>query len=224
MIDPQHFIEEVSHHPYLGLAILIIPSGLGLPIPEDISLLVAGYLCYKNPAHASLWLMIPWAMALVLGSDLLLFYIGRAVGKSIVNVPFLKRVFTVQRLEMCRELFEAHGGKILFAGRFMPGLRAPLFFTAGHLKVPSWKVILYDGGAALLSVPTIILLAWWFGEHFDKVKALVRRTEYAIIAVIILVVVLYVVSQINKRFVNRLSQKAHEKIQSRDESASKDTP
>ncbi len=222
MIDPQQFIEEVGHHPYLGLAVLIIPSGLGLPIPEDISLLVAGYLCYKNPEYASLWLMIPWAMFLVLGSDLLLFYIGRAVGERIVNVPFLKRVFTPQRLEMCQELFEAHGGKILFAGRFMPGLRAPLFFTAGHLKVPAIKVILYDGGAALLSVPTIIILAWWFGEHFDKVKALVRKTEYAILAVIVLVVIFYIISVLNKRFVNRLSQKAHEKIQNRDDSSPKD--
>ncbi len=224
MINPEQFIEEVAHHPYLGLAILIIPSGLGLPIPEDISLLVAGYLCYKNPMDASLWVMIPWAMFLVLGSDLLLFYIGRAVGESIVNVPFLKRVFTVQRLQMCQELFEAHGGKILFAGRFMPGLRAPLFFTAGHLKVPPWKVILYDGGAAVLSVPTIILVAWYFGEHFDWIKQQVRKTEYAIIAVIILVVVFYVISQVNKRFVNRLSQKAHEKVQSRDENAPKDNP
>jgi membrane protein DedA with SNARE-associated domain len=218
VIDPQQFIEEVGHHPYLGLAILIIPSGLGVPIPEDISLIVAGYLCYKNPEYASLWVMIPWALFLVLGSDLLLFYVGRFVGERIVKVPLMRRMLTPQRLETSREMFEAHGGKILFAGRFMPGLRAPLFFTAGHLRVPAWKVLLYDGGAALLSVPTIILLAWWFGEHFDKVKKLVRAGEYTVLGLIVVVaVVLYVMSLINKRVVNKLSKSAHEKLQAREE-------
>ena len=222
MIDPQHFIETASHHPYLGLAVLIVPSGLGVPIPEDISLIVAGYLCYKYPLDASLWLMIPWALCLVVGSDLGLFYLGRFVGDRILRVPFMKRVLTAERLEMSKELFEAHGGKILFAGRFMPGLRAPLFFTAGHLKVPPIKVLLYDGGAALLSVPTIILVAYYFGEQFDQVKKAVRHTEYAILTVIVLVVLFYIGAQLNKRFVNRLSKKAHEKIQSKEDQSSKD--
>jgi membrane protein DedA with SNARE-associated domain len=221
VIDPQQFIEEVGHHPYLGLAILIIPSGLGVPIPEDISLIVAGYLCYKNPEYASLWIMIPWAMFLVMGSDLLLFYVGRFVGDKIVKVPLMRRMLTPERLEMSRALFEGHGGKILFAARFMPGLRAPLFFTAGHLKVPAWKMVLYDGGAAVLSVPTIILLAYYFGEHFDKVKKLVRAGEYTVLGLIVVIaIVLYVMSVINKRVVNKLSQSAHEKIQSREDSSS----
>lgn len=224
MFDPQQLIEFAKHHPYFGVAVMIIPSGLGLPIPEDISLLVAGYLCYLTPAEANLWIMIPWALFLVVGSDLLLFYIGRRVGDQIVRVPLLRRVFTAQRLETSRELFEAHGGKILFAARFMPGIRAPLFFTAGHLRVPAFKVILYDGGAALLSVPAIILAAWYFGEHFDYVTSLVRRTEYAIIAIILLITFFYVGSMLHKRLIGWVTQRAHEKVQQREEGKGADKP
>ena len=40
--------------------------------------------------------------------------------------------------------------------RFMPGLRAPIYFTAGTVGVKFHTFLFYDGLAALVSVPAIV--------------------------------------------------------------------
>ena len=50
--------------PYVVVLGLIILSGFGLPIPEDIPLILAGYLCYpfeETGAYANPWILFPWS-------------------------------------------------------------------------------------------------------------------------------------------------------------------
>ncbi len=58
--------------------------------------------------------------------------------------------------------------------RFTPGLRFPGHFCCGVLGVPAWKFTAIDGTAALLTVPTQVLLVAYYGgkilESFKKFK------------------------------------------------------
>jgi membrane protein DedA with SNARE-associated domain len=90
------------------------------------------------------------------------------------------------RLDLVRKKLDKNGAKFLFAARFMPGLRAPIFFSAGTLHVSYWRFLLYNGSAAVLSVPAIIGAVYYFGEQFDHIVKIIRRAEHGIIIVILL--------------------------------------
>jgi membrane protein DedA with SNARE-associated domain len=64
-------------------------------------------------------------------------------------------------------LFEKHGQKIVMIARFMPGVRAVTYFTAGSVGMPYWRFILWDGLAALLSAPMFVFLGFHFGSELD---------------------------------------------------------
>ena len=165
----------VTHFAYAGVLLVLLLSGFGLPIPEDLPLILGGYLCATG--RAELEIMIPLTLLAVVGADVMVYALGRRYGYLVPQLPMFRRFLTPSRLERAGEFLVDHGGKALFAGRFMPGLRTPIFFTAGLLKVPFWKFLLADGLAALISVPTLVLVGWYFSSYLEEVRKWAGGTQ-----------------------------------------------
>lgn len=176
----------LTHFGYWGIFLVLMASGLGLPFPEDIPLLFGGYLCAQG--YASLEIMIPFTFLTVVGADSMLYLLGRRYGRHVPNLPLFRRFLTPERLANAEMAFHKHGGKTLFTSRFLPGIRAGVFFTAGVFKIPVWKFLLFDGAAALLSVPLLVLLGYWFSSHLDKVKDAAFATQMSVGALVACIV------------------------------------
>ena len=56
-------------------------------------------------------------------------------------------------------------------------LRAAAFLTAGIARVPFWKFVVADAGAALFGVPLVFGLAYFFTDQIKAIMADVHRTE-----------------------------------------------
>ena len=193
------FGSGTPYMPYVVVLGLLLLSGFGLPIPEDIPLILAGYLAYHG--YADPWVLFPLTFLAVVGADLMVFWLGRKYGHHVPKLPLMRRFLTEKRLAKTEALLHRHGGKFMFAARFLPGLRAPAIFTAGNFKLPYWKLLLYDGGAALLSVPLILGLAYYFAEHLELVRKWIANGEKGAIAVAALALVGFVTFKwwMNKR-------------------------
>lgn len=165
--------------PYLGVFVVLIACSLGLPIPEDVPLLMAGFMCYEELAHV--WIMIPVAMVGVLAGDFVLYGLGRKFGHHIVEHRFVRRLVNPSRLLAAERLFQRHGLKIIFVGRFLPGLRPMIFVASGVLRVPFLLFAGINGFAACISVPTIILLGRYFGHNLDRIQRDVRVVSHALV-------------------------------------------
>jgi len=161
---------------YLGLFLVLMAAGLGVPLPEDIPLVAAGWLVHKG--QAELGLMIATGLVGVLLGDSILYFLGRRYGTQIFEHRWLRRIAKPWLLEKARVKYADHGAKILFAARFMPGLRAVLFLTAGTVRVPYWKFLLIDGLAALISVPTWIWLSSRFSGTIEDLLGGARMATY----------------------------------------------
>jgi membrane protein DedA with SNARE-associated domain len=57
------------------------------------------------------------------------------------------------------------------------GLRAAAFLTAGSARVPFWKFVVADAGAAVFSVPLLFGLAYFFTDQIKGIMANVHRAE-----------------------------------------------
>jgi membrane protein DedA with SNARE-associated domain len=97
-------------------------------------------------------------------------------------------LLSAQRLQQVQEKLHDHGHKVIFAARFMPGLRAPTFFSAGTLHLPARIFLFYDGMAALISVPTIVWVVYHFGHLADQVIKTIRHVEHGIIGLVLAII------------------------------------
>ncbi len=189
-------LSQLTSHVYAKLAGLLLLCGLGLPIPEDISLISAGYLAHLGTVQLHKVFLV--CFAAVLGGDTLAFTMGRRFGTKLLASRFGHRYFTPKRQRRVRAYFRTYGSKVVFVARFLPGLRFSIFLSAGMLHVRPYVFIVYDAMAALLSVPFLIYTSWYFGDKIDNVIKWVRRSEYGIL-ILVGVAVLFVAVRLYRK-------------------------
>lgn len=194
-----NFLESWS---YLGLFSVLLVAGFGLPIPEDVPLIISGLLVGTSKDGLNLYLMMLTGLAGVLVGDSTLFFLGRRYGMGIMQHRLLRWMAKPWLLEKARKRYENNGARILFAARFMPGLRAVLFLTAGIFRVPYWRLLVFDGGAALISVPLWIWAGYYFGK-MDQIQRVFKSAEvvsYVVIGLTVAAVLFFIIrSKYRKR-------------------------
>ncbi len=163
----------------IGLLALLVLCGLGLPIPEDIILLTTGVLVRESGGS---WLLASCVMyAGVLAGDSLAFLLGRHLGKRLLASRWALRFMPSCKQQRIEDLFRRYGSTVYFVARFLPGLRAAIFCSAGAMKAKYLRFVLFDGLAALVSVPLFVWLGhmlWGrFGNDVAKLNALLAQTH-----------------------------------------------
>jgi hypothetical protein len=162
-------------------------------LPEDIVLITAGMLGVID-GHS--WIKVSVFMYLgVLAGDSAIFYAGRHFGARLLKAAWFQRFLPPSKQVRVVEFYAKHGAKGLFIGRFLPGLRAPIFFSAGSLNVSYLKFLFFDGLAAIISVPVFVWLGHWLwstlqgdSEILEGAMALARACYGWVFVAILLIV------------------------------------
>jgi membrane protein DedA with SNARE-associated domain len=144
--------------------IAIASLAAGTLLSEDLTCIAAGQLVARGtltPAVA----VFGCAAGIYLG-DLGLWLLGRAIGRHLIQWPWLARRLPAAKLERFRIWFDRHAGQAVIAARFLPGTRLPLYIAAGTLgrrgrAFAGWTLV-----AALLWTPLLIGLVARFGDAF----------------------------------------------------------
>ncbi len=182
------FIAHLSNLSPLGaytwLGGILLLCGLGLPIPEDISLIAAGYFSWRGVLHVSKAFLV--CFAAVLAGDSLAFFLGRYFWRRVLASRLAQKYFTHRRQIKVRAYFRKFGSKVVLVGRFTPGLRFTIFFTAGTLHLRPPVFLIYDFAAAAFTVPMLVYSAWFFGGQIDYVVRYARGAEHGIVVAVII--------------------------------------
>ncbi len=172
---------------YAAIYFVLFLCGLGLPVPEDITLVIAGVLASLGSISLTGALIVGFVG--VLTGDAILFFIGRRYGRRVFDSRLLNKIFTPKRLAKAEVKVLSNSKFICFTARFLPGLRAPIYLTAGALGVKPSIFLSLDGLAALISVPVWVVLGYWFGNNLEEAFQYAKKTQiyfFAGIAVLIL--------------------------------------
>lgn len=177
---------------YLVVFGVLVACGLGVPLPEDISLVTGGFLAYLEVAN--LFVMMGVGFVGILCGDSLIFLAGRRFGSQVGRASgFFARVVTPEKRQRVEQLFQRHGEKIVMVARFLPGVRAVTYFTAGSARMRYSRFILWDGIAALGSAPLFVYLGYRFGDELERLLRAVRNGETAAIVGILVVGLVFIV-------------------------------
>lgn len=158
--------ELIAQFGYLGIALILILGGLGLPIPEEAPIILAAILTRNG--QMSWPLALATCLAGVLLGDFVVYGLGYVYGEKVLSLPLTRRLLTRQREAQIKGYFHRHGFKILVSGRFVPGFRTAAYLTAGILKLPPLKLLVTDLVAVFLSTTTMFGLGLLFAHQIQK--------------------------------------------------------
>jgi len=181
----------IENFPYLGIFVLLFLGDVGLPFPEDATLLLSGFLIANGMIKPLPALLVIYPS--LLGTDFLLYLIGKKYGRRVVEHKRFGRIISVERFSKIEEKFKRWGILVVFFGRHLLGLRAQVFLAAGMLRMSAIHFLIADGASAILTVTLMVGLGYWGGSSIEILKKDVRGIEHIAIVVFVLLLAIFIV-------------------------------
>lgn len=199
-LEGELFVTLIDLRPFLIYFGMFVAAGLGAPIPEEIAIVAAGLWTASHGVEygAYRWLMLPVCILGVIIADVLLYTIGRLYGPRLLEYRWVQKIIPPERREKIEHNFHYYGVNILLFGRLLPGIRTPLFLTAGMMRLSLRSFFIADGLGAILGNSILFFLAFWIGDAFrDLIEAAEGRVyslrPYIIIGVILAIAVYFLI-------------------------------
>ena len=179
----------IEHFTYLGLFVVLLLCGLGMPIPEDVALLAGGYMVHRGITRYPITLAV--SLVGVVAGDNSLFFLGRRFGTGWVRYFGIGRPGRQVQIERIQKFMQRHGHRAIFYARFLAGLRALIYLSAGSFGVRPAIFLVYDLLGALISVPIVVTLGYVFGKQLEMIVKYLGGFERLIVIVLVLSAILY---------------------------------
>ena len=186
-------VMELMGHGWIGYFVLfglLFSCGLGVPIPEDIPLLVAGFLVGSGKMYLAPAGVLAWCG--IIGGDCVLYSLGRKYGLNITKVPFIGKHVTKDRIVHAENLFAKYGILVVAVGRLFAGIRGAMVIAAGTIRFNVAKFLIADGLAAIVSGGLFIWLGHAAGKKMGEkgnLKIVAEQIDrfglYVLIAVVV---------------------------------------
>ncbi len=178
------YIEEFN---YIAVAFVLFIAGLGAPIPEDIPLIYGGVM--SGQGHMNPYIHFVVSIVFILIGDLCLYGIGRRISRNAETPSKWQKVLTPARQAKVQGLFDKYGSWAVFFGRFVAGVRAAVFLSAGMARFPVGKFILFDLMAATISVPVWIWIGYVASSNWEALAEQAQRYQFMILGVGLVLVI-----------------------------------
>jgi membrane protein DedA with SNARE-associated domain len=151
---------------YLGVALAVSLESMGVPIPGETALIAAAV--YAGKTHElNIWVLIASATTGAIIGDNIGYWIGRELGFRMLLRYGSYIGLTESRIKLGEYLFQHHGGKIVFFGRFIALLRSLAALMAG-LNQMSWpRFVVSNAAGGILWATCYGLAAYYVGKRIE---------------------------------------------------------
>lgn len=197
---------------YFGICVMMLASAVGLPLPEEVTLVSVGFLAFMGsrpdlfpPPYPGAPVVNVHEAALisfcaVFMSDFFIYFVGRKWGRKILYYPKMRKILSEESLNKVELWTRKYGNFAVFVFRFTPGVRFPGHLATGMLKFSAWKFALIDGLAALISVPTQIYLLATYGK---EILSVIHKFKVVLFSILLVIVVFFVIRKIKDKYFAR---------------------
>jgi membrane protein DedA with SNARE-associated domain len=171
VVDPATLIMKYGS---FAVAVVVCLESMGLPLPGEAILIAAAIYAGKT-GQLSIYQVIAAAAAGAIIGDNIGYWIGREIGFRLL-VRYGSYVgLTEPRIKVGQYLFQRHGGKIVFFGRFIALVRVLAALLAGINRMSWPRFFIANAAGAMLWATVFGLGAYTLGqdiEHLTKPAAL----------------------------------------------------
>lgn len=178
----------IGHWGYLAIFVLVVLGNMGVPLPEETVLILAGYLVWQGDLRLSLVLAIGFLSAVV--GDNIGYWIGRTYGQGTVERYAHWVLGNSGRVQSMEGFVARYGPTGVFVARFLPGLRFMAGPLAGATGLRPLRFFAANVLGAALYVPLSVGLGYavgyGLGEYVARLERVVGEIESVVLAVAIL--------------------------------------
>ncbi|MCU1545571.1 MAG: DedA family protein [Homoserinimonas sp.] len=182
----------------VGVGVLSFLETVFPPIPSEVILPLAGFL--SNLGEMSVvWVLVSATLGAYLGA--LLFYsLGHRLGEERV-IRVLSKLPLVDRpdFERATNWFNRHGGRAVFFGRLLPGVRSLISLPAGAAHMPLKKFTLLTLAGTMLWNGLLIGLGYSLGTQYALIDEYSQWLDYAVYAAVAGLIVWLVIRRVRRR-------------------------
>jgi len=159
----------IETYGYWAVFGLVTAESLGIPLPAETALILASV--YAGQSHRmNPWLIWAVASAGAIIGDNIGFRIGGKGGYALARRYGPKVHLDERKLKTARYLFDLHGAKVVFLGRFVSILRTYAAFLAGVSKM-HWRTFLIANAAGgILWAGIYTWTAYLAGSAFERLS------------------------------------------------------
>jgi membrane protein DedA with SNARE-associated domain len=183
----------VEHFPYIGIFILLILGGVGLPFPEDATLILSGFLVGQNVIEPFQTFLVIYAGLLI--SDYFLYWVGKKYGRMLVLHKRFQKIISSDQVSKLEEKFQRKGIWVIFIGRHFMGLRAQVFLVAGVMRMSAIKFLTTDAMTALLTIALMGGMGYAGGNSAQILRKDLTRIEHIAIVALMISIAVWIVSK-----------------------------
>ena len=167
-----------------GLAFAEAAVLLGMVLPGETALLVAGYFCHEKVL--SLPVMIVVAVLSAIAGDSVGYLFGYRYGPTLRRSRLGHRI-GANRFERVDRFLERHGGKAVLFGRLTALLRALVPSMAGMSSMHYRTFVVWNVVGGVLWGAGCVLLGYVFASALHKVEQYLTWGPLAVLAVLVAV-------------------------------------
>ncbi len=178
------WLEQLS---YLGMFLAIAASGHIIPIPEDISLIIAGYI--TSLGYVSFWPMIVVSIVAPFVADTVFFWLAKKGSRFAL---MLERHISNNVFDYVKRKMQENTFRTMFLMRFVSGLRFASPLVAGYVGVPWKKFLTFNFISACAYGPFFFSLGYLFHKKISSLISATNTIKHGIFIVIIVVLVVVI--------------------------------
>jgi membrane protein DedA with SNARE-associated domain len=174
----------IAAHGYLIVAGIVGIESMGVPAPGETALVTAAIYAGTTHRLSIVVLIAAAALGAIIG-DNLGYLIGRRFGYELLLRHGRRIGIDERRLKLGRFLFERHGGKVVFFGRFMAVLRALAGVLAGAACMEWRRFLAFNAAGGIAWAAMYGMAAYVFGDRIERLRAPLAVTGIVIAALLV---------------------------------------
>jgi membrane protein DedA with SNARE-associated domain len=166
------FSQLITDWGYAGIFLIVILGNIGLPVPEETVLAVAGYLVWSGRLQLLPVLIV--AVVSAVAGDNLGYWLGRRYGRAAVE-RYARRLLKPGRVVVTESFVRRYGALAICVARFVGGFRFLAGPLAGAVGLPFPSFLRGNVLGAVLFVPYAVGIGYAIGYGLGPYMAHVRH-------------------------------------------------
>jgi len=164
----------VQHWGYVAIVVVVVLGNVGLPLPEETILALAGYLAWRGDMHMPI--VIAVGIVSAVAGDNLGYWLGRRFGRQALPRYTAWILGQPERLSAMEAFVARRGPLAVFVARFLPGIRFLAGPLAGGLGMRFAPFLAANVLGAFVYVPAVVAAGYAIGYGLGPYVARVHDT------------------------------------------------
>jgi membrane protein DedA with SNARE-associated domain len=180
---------------WTGVVVIMILESANIPIPSEVTMPLAGWMLVQarglSAWHAFLIGGIMGSLGCTIGS-VISYWLGARGGRPLVQRYGKYILVSEEDLDKADHWFARWGDWAAFISRLLPIVRTFISFPAGVVRMGLMRFTVYSFIGSFIWCGLLALGGYYFGEHWESLRAIMRPFDIPIAVIIGLAFIYYV--------------------------------